>query len=164
MSNVHTEYSSFRENVIEHLFIGKCLQELWKQRVFNAEVLRADVDGSGYDIVIEARDHLRHIQLKASFEGASTRTQKINVALAAKQAGCVVWIIFDQDTLDFRHFLWFGAKPGLPLPPLEEFKTARHTKGDASGVKAERAGIKTVPSRAFEEVATLPELLQRLFG
>jgi hypothetical protein len=59
MSKAHSEYSSFRENVVEHLFIGRCLQELWKQRVFDAEVLRADVDGAGYDVLIEARGQLR---------------------------------------------------------------------------------------------------------
>ena len=164
MSNAHTEYSSFRENVIEHLFIGRCLQELWKQKVFKAEVLRADVDGSGYDIVIEARNRLRHIQLKASFEGGATRQQKINVSLAAKPSGCVVWIVFDPDTLDFREFLWFGADPGSPLPSLDGFKTARHTKGDATGFKAERTGIKIVPRGRFEKIATLAELSGKLFG
>lgn len=164
MSNAHTEHSSFRENVIEHLFIGRCLQELWKQKVFKAEVLRADVDGSGYDIVIEAHDQLRHIQLKASFEGATTRQQKINASLAAKPSGCVVWVVFDPDTLDFRRFLWFGAEPGSPLPPLAGFKTARHTKGDATGFKAERSGIKIVPQGHFEKIATLSELVRRLFG
>jgi hypothetical protein len=164
MSDAHSKYSSFRENVIENLFIGRCLQELWKLRVFTAEVLRADVDGAGYDIVIEAREQLRHIQLKASLEGGATRHQKVNVSLAAKPSGCVVWIVFDPDTLDFTGFLWFGADPGSPLPPLDGFKTARHTKGDATGFKAERAGIKVVPRGQFEKITTLPELLQRLFG
>jgi hypothetical protein len=27
-------------------------------------------------------------------------------------------------------FLFFGAEPGLPLPPLDAFKIAKHTKGN----------------------------------
>jgi hypothetical protein len=102
--------------------------------------------------------------LKASIEGAATQRQKVSIALAAKPGGCVVWIVCDPDTLEFSRFLWFGAGPGSPLPSLEGFGTGRHTRGDASGNKAERARIRTVPKGSFEKVATLKELLQKLFG
>ncbi|GAA5012935.1 hypothetical protein GCM10025794_01110 [Massilia kyonggiensis] len=41
-------------------------------------------------------------------------------------------------------FLFFGAEPGLPLPPLDTFKVARHTKGNKDGAKQERPNLRVV--------------------
>ncbi len=50
----------------------------------------------------------------------TTRTREvgINIALAATPSGCVIWIMFDQNTVELGPFLWFGGEPGKPLPPL----------------------------------------------
>jgi hypothetical protein len=53
---------------------------------------------------------------------------------------------------------------GKPLPSLETFKIAKHTKGNAQGVKKERPLIRQLPKSKFIEVSGINELLGKLFG
>jgi hypothetical protein len=160
----HSEHSSYREMLIEHLFIGEVLRYLWCQGITDAEFLRPEVDSGGYDLVIACKSVIRHIQLKASFHGASTSTQKVNVRLVKQPSGCIVWVRFDESTLSLGPFLWFGGPPGQPLPDIESFPIAKHTKGNAQGVKTERPNIRVLKKAAFEEVKSIAELVGHLFG
>ena len=126
--------------------------------------MKPQVDDAGYDLVLEANSTIRHIQLKSSFHGASTSTQKIHVRLADKPGGCVVWIRFNPETLELGPFLWFGNPAGHPLPSLEAFKVAKHTKGNAKGVKAERPMLRVVPKGQFKKLDSVDELVLNLFG
>ena len=160
----HALHSSFREKALEHVFIGECLRRLWSKGVHDAEVLRAEVDGAGYDLVIEVRGVLRHIQLKASYNGSATSRQTVNEALTGKPSGCIVWMGFDVATLGLGPFLWFGGEPNEPLPPIDGFSKARHTKADSKGQKGERRNSRVLPKSAFEKLATFDQLIARLFG
>jgi hypothetical protein len=162
--NKHSLHSSYREKTLEHIFIGDCLRRLWARGVLDTEVLRADVDAAGYDIVMEVSRVLRHIQLKASYNGSKVYQQKINAKLADKQSGCVVWIGFDPDTLDLGPFYWFGGKPGLPLPSMSGFKKAKHTKANATGYKGERRNSYILKRSSCERLTNLDDVLDRLFG
>lgn len=160
----HSSYSSFRENVLEHVFVGDCLRRLWVRGIRDAEVLKAEVDAAGYDLVMDVAGTLRHIQLKASFNGSRVRRQAIHRSLAEKPSGCVLWLGFDPETLALGPFYWLGGQPGEPLPGIEGFKKARHTKGDATGHKSERRNSHVVGRAAFERLDTLDEVIERLFG
>ncbi len=127
------------------------------------EVSKPEVDNSGYDLIIEANGFLRHVQLKTAFVGAETSRQNIHVSLAKKQSGCVVWIYFNQDTLELGPFLFFGGQPGDPLPDISSFETAKHTKGDSSGLKKERSNVRVVKKRKFEEYSTVKDIYKALF-
>ncbi|MEM9973547.1 MAG: hypothetical protein AAF771_05160 [Pseudomonadota bacterium] len=127
------------------------------------DVLRSHTNQSGYDLLLEARGIQRHVQLKSSFLGARTSRQKINTRLAARPSGCIVWIPVDPTTLTGESSLWFGGIPGAPLPDLGE-RVAKHTKGNAEGVKTERAQIRIVKKGAFEFVNGFEALADRLFG
>ena len=157
-------FSSAREKVLEHLFVGELLKCLWKRGRRDIEVLRAEVDMGGYDVAIEAYGVLRHIQLKSSHKDARTARVPINVNLASKPSGCVVWMHFDQKTLDLGPFLWFGSTPGLPLPSIAEEKVARHTKANKDGVKAERPNIRVLPVARFAKLAKIEDVVSQLFG
>ena len=160
----HSLNSSFREKLIEHLFVGELLKLSWINREFSLEVSKPEVDNSGYDLIAESKGILRHIQFKAAFVGAKTSRQKIHISLSNKQSGCVVWVYFDQESLDLGPFLFFGGKPGEPLPDLSELKIARHTKGDADGYKAERPNIRTINKGSFTRYETIVALYSALFG
>jgi hypothetical protein len=56
--------------------------------------------------------------------------------LSARPSGCVIWIIFDQMTVELGPHLWFGGEPGKPLPALGE-RVGKHSKGDGNGHKAQ---------------------------
>lgn len=157
-------FSSYRERVLEHVFVGEVLRELWLRGLFQVEVLRAEVDGAGYDIVLESQSVVRHIQLKAARVGGRRSSVGVNVKLASKPSGCVVWVYFSPDTLKLGPFLWLGNEPGAPLLLADLGpKVGRHTKADATGNKAERPGIREVPKSRFIKVETVPELVARLF-
>ena len=162
-STAHNEQSSFREKVLEHLFVADVLRYLWQHGITDAEILTAEVDNAGYDIVIECNGFIRHIQLKSSHDGSTTAEQKVNIRLASKPSGCVIWLIFDPQTLDFRKYLWFGAAPGSPLPDLSELRTAKHSKANAQGYKAERPNIRVVTKGRFDVLSTISDLVARLF-
>ena len=126
------------------------------------DILRSHTDRSGYDILLEANGVERHVQLKSSFVGAKTARQKINVRLAEKPSGCVIWVWFDPETLELSEFLWFGASPGKPLPALGD-KVGKHVKGNRHGHKAERASIRVINKGRFERIADVKALADRLF-
>jgi len=156
--------SSFYEQVVEHVFISEVLQEVWYRFKTTVEVLRSEVDASGYDVAFECRGVLRHVQLKTSRPGGKTREQKVNLILASKPRGCVVWIVRDVDQPDCRmrlSYLLFDLAENAPLKS-KLYKTAKHTKGNAQGVKLERPGVKIVPKAMFVPVG-ITELAQRLF-
>lgn len=159
----HAFHSNLREKVLEHIFLGELLRCLWRRGARDIEVLRAEVDRAGYDVVLECGGILRHIQLKASYRGASTATQKININLEAKPSGCVVWLRFDDRTMNLGPFLWFGGTPGERMPNLGD-KIAKHTKANSQGIKTARQGIRVLPRSAFRELADMDALALELFG
>jgi hypothetical protein len=159
--------SNFFEQLVEHVFISEVLQEAWYAFGKTVEVLRSEVDGSGFDVVLECNGIIRHVQLKTSRPNAATRSQKVNVALYEKRSGCVIWLLRYEDDRTHRiklGYLFFGNGPGERLPPLEEFKIATTTKGDATGFKKDRPNIRVVPKSRFVAINTTRELVRTLFG
>lgn len=162
--SLHTHFSSYREMVLEHLFAGEVMRICWQRSRLRIEMLKSQVDASGYDIVLESGGVMRHIQLKSSHLSSHTARVPINIELTKKPSGCIIWMYFDQDTLKFAHFLWFGGVPNAPLPTLDSFKVATHNKHNAAGVKTERPNIRLVPKAAFVRVDSIEEIVTRLFG
>src|SRR6266404_2937048 len=160
----HNVYSSYREVLLEHLFAGEIMRHLWLRGNIRIETLKPQIDDAGYDIVLEANGVVRHVQLKSSHTGSSTGDVKVSVHLAKKPSGCVIWVWFDPKTLRLGPFLWFGDARGLPLPDLSKFKVAKHTKGNAQGVKLERPNVRVIPKSRFESIATFDDLVTKLFG
>ena len=52
--NQHVENSSYRERLLEHLFIGELLKISWVSGNCELEVSKPEVDRSGYDVIVEA--------------------------------------------------------------------------------------------------------------
>jgi hypothetical protein len=65
----HSLYSTLRERIVEHVFLGGVLQTLWRTNRFDVDVLRAEFDAGGYDLVIRCGLVVRYIQLKTSLLG-----------------------------------------------------------------------------------------------
>lgn len=162
--NKHTEHSSFREKLVEHLFVGELLKLAWRCGSCDVEVASPEVDNAGYDLIAEANGFVRHIQLKASFIGSSTATQKIHLRLASKPSGCVVWVFFHGESLELGPFLFYGDAPGRPLPVLNDARVGRHTKGNKSGYKAERPNIRIINKGQFKRLDTVEDIYSALFG
>ncbi|WP_256941074.1 MULTISPECIES: hypothetical protein [Burkholderia] len=129
----HAAYSVLRERIVEHVFVGEAMRRLWQLGVVNVEILRAEFDASGYDLVMCCDSVMRHVQFKVSLVNG-TRTQvAINQQLARAPSGCVVWLGVTED-LEIREYRWFGAEAGRPLPDITNHATARHTRANAQGM------------------------------
>lgn len=96
--------------------------------------------------------------------GPTSHCVNAYLALAAEPSGYVLCLGFDEATLALGPFLWFGGRPGEPLPAMSGFRTTRHTKANAQGVKAERPNIRVVPKTNFEALGSVGEVAERLFG
>lgn len=73
--DAHFRQSTFREKLIEHLFISELLKYSWLHRGCRLEIGRPKVDNSGYDIVAKEQHIIRHIQLKAMRTGGNAKSQ-----------------------------------------------------------------------------------------
>ncbi len=158
----HFLNSTFRERVVEHLFVGEVLKSLWQRKRFDAEVLRPEFDRGGYDVAISVGASLRFIQLKTSLMDGKTNKVKVSLSLIAKPNACVIWIVIDND-LNIVGYRWFGAALGEAFPEITEKKVAKHTKGDKNGVKAERPNHRIFRKSDFETVGNLDGIIDRLF-
>lgn len=162
-SKQHYEESSYREKLIEHLFIGELLKISWLDKSL-LEIAKPDVDSKGYDLIAEKDDVVRHIQLKSSFVNSKTSIQKIHVALSKKASGCVVWIFFDQESLNIKYFGYLGEKAGDRLIISAKWKTAKHAKGNAQGEKKNRENIRVIPKGDFLKIEKVSDIYDLLFN
>ncbi|MGA4114174.1 hypothetical protein ACI2T3_24730 [Ralstonia nicotianae] len=165
MSNTvpHAAQSVLREHIVEHVFVGELLRRLWQRGVTDVEVLRAEFDAGDYDLVLSRGAVVRHLQMKTVVDGGQANHVVINLKLAQKPSGCVLWIVVDH-ALNLLAYRWYGALPGEPLPDLQHTPTARHTRANADGIKQERPGHRVLRLDKFEHLDNLDAVLEHLFG
>ncbi|MFI4862423.1 MAG: hypothetical protein ACIAXF_17290 [Phycisphaerales bacterium JB063] len=150
--------------LLEHIFIGEILKNAWLQHK-HIEVLRPQTDDAGYDVVLGCEGIYRHVQLKTKGISAKACSINLNQSLSTPdKSGCVIWIVFNPETIELGPFLWFGGSPGDPLPDISLLPVAKHTKGDSEGVKRERPNIRRVSQTLFESLPTIDLVMSRLFG
>jgi hypothetical protein len=161
--------SSLRESIIEHLFIGEILKELWKEHTTHVEILKPQVDDAGYDIVIECKRNSKsdnsipcYIQLKSAFVGSKTAKVSLSKKLTNKHHWCMIWVFFDSK-FTLKSFLCYGAATGQTSSDIAKLKPTKHSKGDAKGNKAIRPGHFDVPKGKFVEIDSISDVIDKLF-
>jgi hypothetical protein len=87
----------------------------------------------------------------------------VQLGLASKPSGCILWMLVDENRMECSSYLFFGGGPGEPLPPIADFKVATHTRANKTG-KSERANVREVPRSRFSTLAGIPHLYESLFG
>ncbi|MBP2558908.1 hypothetical protein J2857_001659 [Neorhizobium galegae] len=156
----HYRFSSLRENIVEHLFVGLALKKLWEHGIVDVEILRSEFDAYGYDLVISRGDLVRHVQIKS---GTSPKKISVSRFLAERPSGCIVFIVLD-DMLNMTSFMFYGADPGAPLPDIEGLKTTKRATANSQGLKPIRENHRDVPPSAFRKLNDLDHLLEALLG
>jgi hypothetical protein len=156
-------HSSLRASIVEHLFVGEFLRELWCQNEFKVEILKPQVDDAGYDLAIACNSTLWHIQLKTSNEDGKRSSVNVGLDLVKKPHWCVIWMSIDKD-LRFKNFRWLDSQQcGLSFEGAN-FKPLKHTKGDAKGHKAERPRHVEVPRSRFKKLSSISDVIGCLFA
>ncbi|HEY2355019.1 MAG TPA: hypothetical protein VGH79_09005 [Gaiellaceae bacterium] len=142
------------ENLIEHVFLSEVIQECFFRQRRLVEVARAEVDAAGYDLILGLDGVVRHVQLKASRRGGSTRKQTINRKLADRQGGCIVWIEYSVDPTSCRADLSYLWREAAKLPAT----VARNTRTGAP-----RVNSCDIKRSEFERLPDVSSLVDRLF-
>ena len=161
----HYLRSSYREKLVEHIFVAELAQELWLNDEI-VDIARPEVDAAGYDLIVHAKEFTRHVQLKSSVSNTKLGSQTINRRLSEFPSGCVVWAMFDERkdlnriALSYR---FYGSDPGQRLPDISDFRPARHTKADSTGHKAVRPSTVRIPKSRFTQPCTMDDLVRLLF-
>ena len=154
--------SSFLEKLREYVFLSEILKEAWFNRRLTVDVMRAEVDNSGYDLALECGGTLRFIQLKSSRVGSKTAEQKVNLKLADKPGGCVIWLFQNESDASVElKYRFFGRSPDEP-PELGE-RVGKHTKGNAEGEKLPRLNTRIIGIGKFDKPVSANELFDKLF-
>lgn len=152
-----------REKALEHMLLGELSRRMLLTTGCGPEVLKAEHDSYGYDVVLEAFSVVRHVQLKLGRHEGKRAHVDVNVALANKPGGCVLWMMVDPASYALGPFYWFGGVPGRPLPDLGD-RAARHSKADTFGAKAVRPGQRRVAKGRFTRLEDIDEVIIALFG
>jgi hypothetical protein len=160
-AKAHYQYSSLRERIVEHIFVGDALRELWREGITDVEVLRSEFDAHGYDLVMSRGGIVRHIQLKASTKLKPIRVS-ISRALFEKPSGCVIWICVSAG-LELGPFYWLGAEPSEPLAARDDLRAAKGRR-NKDGTRLERPNHVYIPDAQFELISSMRGVLERLFG
>jgi hypothetical protein len=156
--------SNYREKLIEHVFIADLLQECAFVRNQAVEVLHAEVDVGGYDLVLQMGTVIRHAQLKTRFKSARGRKVLVNANLEQHRGGCIIWMFWEVDPETHRAALtyrWYGNGPRQRTKPLPA------TVGTNPRGGAIRPNTRVMKWGDFEPaIGTLgiDQLVTRLFG
>ena len=156
-------YSRKLEKILEHEFLASVGKFLWNRGIHDFEVLHSEVDDSGYDLVIDARGVVRHIQLKTKIVGGSRAKINVHKKLLTKPSACVIILEYDPATLAVETYRFFGSQAGTKIPGLGK-DPVKHSRANAQGVKAVRPNLCNVPQGRFEEISNKEELCCKLFG
>lgn len=164
--------SSFYEQLVEHTFISELLQEACFRYGSTIEVLRSEVDAYGYDLVLEYKGFIRHVQLKTSKPESSTKSQSVSLKLTQKQNWCVVWIKREKPEAAriALNYIFFGATrvagtTQMLLPSIEENAKTIQTRKGKDNIKAPREGHRKVGEREFllNGIMKMEQLFKILF-
>ena len=149
-----SHHSTTLSKALELRFVGALSAALWRNGCRDFEILRSETDTGGYDVVVDAKGVVRHIQLKATVAGGKRTSVTVNTRLSDKPAGCVVWMRYNPETLELGPFRFLGAGPRKPLSALGD-KVARHTprkrgrtEGVPSGISCRQADSVFAAARA----------------
>ncbi|MDE2882222.1 MAG: hypothetical protein OYL41_00420 [Acidobacteriota bacterium] len=156
LNEEHSGRSNYRESLIEKQFLHRLLDALWPEE--EVEVLRPDVDLGGYDLVLEARGEVRHLQLKSALHKFKKKNRIVRGRLSSKPAGCVLGIVVDDD-LRPKHYRWFGAAPGERLADVTNYPVATRP-----GTNKPRLDAYEVPAECFRRLERIEQVIAALFG
>ena len=153
------------EAILKHAFLWRLYSELW-QRQPNTRVLvfESEIDDSGFDVVVSVGAYTRHIQLKSSMIGSSTKSVPLQQSLCRLPGGCVVWLEYLRSTLEVQKYHLFAfSRPSEPLD-FSNFPLVRSTRANSRGVKKLRPDCYRVPKTAFQQNLSFDVILNVLFN
>ncbi len=143
-------YSLRIEAALRHAFIAELYSYLWaKNPDIALRVYEADADDMGFDVVLSQGVITRHVQLKSIFEGSTTKHVNLRDCLTSLSGGCAVVCFYRASDLKIVRYGFLGFTSDRESLKFTAFSLAKHTRGNAAGVKKMRSDTRKIPLSAF---------------
>lgn len=154
--------STYVENVLTHHLIAELASELW-QRGERLAIFNAEVDDSGFDLVLGCEQRLRYLQIKQTHSEGKAASFSVRLDFSKLPGSCMVVIVYDSAQLRIKNFLFYGGLVSDPMPSVEAFpKSKLAGRVDSAGIKRVRPHYRDISRREFKTV-TAPQLVDLLF-
>lgn len=159
------ERSSHVENVLRHAFLAELASEVWRDDPNEPlGISNAEVDDSGYDVVLERNAIIRRIQLKQHHEGKAPRAFSVRVEFATYHGSCIVAIAHSLIDLKPTSYSFYGSGPEEPMPYVEALRTTKAPgRRTADGKRIMRMKYRDVPFSQFKRNLSIRQLIEELF-
>jgi hypothetical protein len=147
------------------LLIAGVAQELWRRDPqLPLQIFQAEVDDSGFDLVLGCGGVVRYIQVKQVHVKGAASKFSVRLQFSRLSGSCVVVVAYEAESLDVKHFLFFGSVPNKPMPPIDTHKPTKSPgRRDQSGTRKVREHYRDVPRNKFSAALTVSELVDHLF-
>ena len=157
--------SSYVENVLKHTFLADLLQTAWRiDHTRKINVFDAEVDDSGFDLVVSSGHTFRHIQLKSTHSAGRARSLSAHTALSSALGGCIVWLFYSAETLRIEHYRFFGEQSGGAMADISGLPKTKTVRRDIHGQRREREHHRKIKLSAFSPPLSIEQLYECLFG
>ncbi|HZP93204.1 MAG TPA: hypothetical protein VFB20_10015 [Burkholderiales bacterium] len=159
------ERSSHVENVLRHAFLADLASEVWRDDPNEPlGISNAEVDDSGYDVILERNATIRRIQLKQTHDEKTPKKFSVRVEFATYPGACIV--VIAHSLLDLRptSYSFYGSSPDNPMPYIEAHRTTKAPgRRTADGKRILRLKYRDVPFSRFKRNLSMRQLLDELF-
>lgn len=160
------ERSSYVENILTHRLVGALASELWRRDPFSPlSIFNAEVDDSGFDLVLAWSQRVRYIQIKQVHVHGGAAKFSVRQDFSLMTGSCVLVIVHTDDTLDTDHFLFYGGRFDQAMPSVETFKaSAVPGRRNAQGQRKVRSHYRDIRRSQFLKLVNASALIDVLFG
>jgi hypothetical protein len=160
-----SQRSSHVENILTHALVAKIAQELWTRDPWlDLQVFTSDVDDSGFDLVLGCKGVMRYIQIKQTHLQGRAVKYSLRLDFARMVGACAIVLVYQANTLEIDHCLYFGGDCGERLPSIEDHRVSQSPgRRGADGVRKVRENYRDVPRRAFLGPLSIGNLVDKLF-
>lgn len=159
------ERSSHVENVLRHAFLAELASEVWRDDPNERlGISKAEVDDSGYDLVLERNAVIRRVQMKHAHDEKSPKKFSVRVEFAMYPGSCIVVISHSLVDLKPTSYSFYGNGPDQEMPYIEAHRTTKSpVRRGADGKRKLRHAYRDVPYSRFKKGLSMRELIQELF-
>jgi hypothetical protein len=159
------ERSSHVENVLRHAFLAELAGEVWRDDPNEPlGISNAEVDDSGYDVVLERSATIRRVQLKQHHQDKAPRAFSVRVEFATYAGSCVVAIAHSLVDLKPTSYSFYGGGPDESMPYIEAHRTTKAAgRRTAEGTRVLRLKYRDVPFSRFKKNLSMRQLIAELF-
>jgi hypothetical protein len=164
-SQVLAERLSHVENILTHALVAAIAQDLWRRDPWlDVQVFKAEVDDSGFDLVLGCNGAMRYIQIKQTHLKGKVAKYSLRQDFPQMAGACAVVIVYDAVTLETDHCLFFGGPPDSTMPDIGDNPVTQSPgRRTAKGVRKIRENFRDVARSHFLGPLSIPQLVDLLF-